>query len=62
MKDPILLKKVEKLKEHLEQMNQIYYDLQQEGFYIQIESEEKEGNRIWKTGSINQTIKYWQFL
>tara|TARA_X000000950_G_scaffold275161_1_gene361164 strand:+ start:17161 stop:17337 length:177 start_codon:yes stop_codon:yes gene_type:complete len=58
MKDPILLKKVEKLKEHLEQMNQIYYDLQQEGFYIQIESEEKEGNRIWKTGSINQTIKY----
>tara|TARA_B100001057_G_scaffold10136_1_gene9608 strand:+ start:18034 stop:18210 length:177 start_codon:yes stop_codon:yes gene_type:complete len=58
MKDPILLKKVEKLKEHLEQINQIYYDLQQEGFYIQIESEEKEGNRFWKTGSINQTIKY----
>tara|TARA_B100000575_G_C22505139_1_gene330156 strand:+ start:316 stop:492 length:177 start_codon:yes stop_codon:yes gene_type:complete len=58
MKDPILLKKVEKLKEHLEQINQIYYDLQQEGFYIQIESEEKEGNRVWKTGSINQTIKY----
>ena len=47
MKDPILLKKVEKLKEHLEQMNQIYYDLQQEGFYIQIESEEKGGTKVF---------------
>jgi hypothetical protein len=42
----------------LEQINQIYSDLQNDGFYIQIESEEKEGKRIWKTGSINQTIKY----
>jgi|TARA_Y100001972_G_scaffold106495_1_gene134947 hypothetical protein len=58
MTDPILAKKVEKLKEHLEQINQIYSDLQNDGFYIQIESEEKEGKRIWKTGSINQTIKY----